>query len=396
MPFILFMQREQWSSARQEVLGSQQGGFLGEDLEFYKRSFGTVEVALKASSLVYYRIFKNANDNIRSLLTQLAYHLDKDDKAFHGQNCYKEDCVHHRLHYRPPAAMQQAYFPSGNSRQQKRYAFTFVREPIHRFISAMTEIEYRARLTAKLLPFHHPLGSAERVQEFIRVLLQSDASKGLFRNTMEMVHLVPAIGTLMLAHKVEGRALRLFRLEAFDQHWAQLSNETALPLNALYMKRTSKQWMDHASSKDPHGTTAMAKGFLSHASPDALQRYGNGTEGHRTAPIGYSLPQYKEQARKSLRALCRIYLADYLCTGYSLPADCEDLLDEVRSARSQFLALKEDVQLDEVSDLLRLILPSSWLHWYAYFYCYNAVSPECEARVMLGAEADQPERHDEL
>jgi hypothetical protein len=36
-----------------------------------------------------------------------------------------------------------------------------------------------------------------------------------------------------------------------------------------------------------------------------------------------------EDRRRYVRALCRIYLTDYLCTGYSLPAACHGLYEEL-------------------------------------------------------------------
>lgn len=127
-------------------------------------------------------------------------------------------------------------------------------------------------------------------------------------------------------------------------------------------------------------------------------RFGNGSDARqRTPPQGYALLPYKQMAQKSLRALCRIYLSDYLCTGYPLPSDCEDVLEDAKRVRTEYLQLRSDEQsFDDITDLLRLILPTSWLQLYAYFKCFQAESPECEARILLGAEHEVPERHDEL
>lgn len=319
--FIFFLQREQWNLARIELLGSLQSGFSGDDMEFYKRSFGIVEVALQdrqknepiqeqkpaakgkakpkpkanpkstpkegtaslsksrsmLDSITYYRIFKNANDNIRSLLMQLAYELDNDSKGFHAQNCYKDECYHHRLSSKPAAAMKEHYVRATYS---KRYPFTFVRDPIDRFISGMTEIEYRAQQVLKkspnefALPFQSPLGSQLRVNEFIRMILLSDASSILFRNQkLEIMHIVPMIGTFLLAQKVEGRPLKMFKLESFEQEWQSLANATKLTqLSNLYKSRSSKQWVVHPSSSDPYATTAAARNLFSFVSPQAFAR----------------------------------------------------------------------------------------------------------------------------
>jgi hypothetical protein len=278
--YILYMQREQWTRAREDLFSNKQSGFMDDDMDFYKRSFGVVEVTLlnkkSFSELSYYRIYKSGNDNIRSLLSQLAYMLDNELSLFNAQNCYKDNCVHHRLHYKPPAAIKAFYI----SQYAKRFAFTFVREPIHRFMSAMTEIEYRAQKLLErdpnrfVLPFQQPLGSTLRVQEFIRSILLSDASKVLFKNkNMEMMHIVPMIGTLLAAHRVEGKPLRLYKLEQFAEEWQRLSKDSKLPmLLDIYNNRTSKQWNYHPTSQDPYRTKLAAKEFLSFASADAHNR----------------------------------------------------------------------------------------------------------------------------
>jgi hypothetical protein len=42
-------------------------------------------------------------------------------------------------------------------------------------------------------------------------------------------------------------------------------------------------------------------------------------------PRGYTQRDYQQQARLILRSICRIYLTDFLCLNYTLPADCEDM-----------------------------------------------------------------------
>lgn len=92
-----------------------------------------------------------------------------------------------------------------------------------------------------------------------------------------------------------------------------------------------------------------------------------------------------------------MYLSDFICANYSLPSDCADLMDETKVLwRKHQHAKLEEQSFDDISDILRLILPSSWMQWYAAMSCIYAESPDCEARILLGAEHDEPERHDEL
>eukprot|EP01039_Chlorochromonas_danica_P004903 gene4903-5377_t len=420
--FIIFLQREQWQLAREEVsLPSSSTTGLGlEDMQFYKRSFGTVEVTLPklkkgtniipSSVLVYYRIYKNANDNIRSLLSELAHVVDNENITFISQNCYQEECLHRRLHIRSGRTMKNLYW---STTHPPRYSFTFVRDPLDRFISAMSEIEYRGQLALTkqqqqsqspppstsqqqqggggeaqgtvTLPLQSPLGSPLRVIEFINMILLSDGSHRLFQNQpFEMMHLIPMIGTLTLAEEVEGIPLRLYQLENFHQEWATLSNEANVPvLNEIFRKRTRRsQWRFHPSSSDPYHTTAAARSFFAFASLDAFERF---------------VPQYRKTARDYLRVICRIYLIDYICTNYTLPLDCQDLLEEVRVSRRQYLEIvREEQSIDDISDLLRLVLPHAWMEVYAYFWCFFATSPECEARIIWGREVNRRERHEDL
>ncbi len=287
---VLQIQRDQWAKAKLDIFGSEQAGFHGSDMEFYKKTFGVVDVTLPRNTkdrqkkqfthLVYYRIFKNANDYIRSLLTEYAYVEDDHEREFISQNCYAPDqhCVHRYVHYLNPSTIKFQYV----QQRQSRFIFTFIREPIDRFISAMTEIEYRlrgaetSRGARSNLPLQHPLGSQLRFQEFIKIILSSGGSKTLFRNMgkYEVIHIAPSLPTLILAEKVEGRPLKTFRIEEFDQNWHKLSRAVGIPkLNILQFNRSSAQKMMHPSSLDPFNTTLAAKSFLSHASADAFKRY---------------------------------------------------------------------------------------------------------------------------
>ena len=126
---------------------------VSNDLGFYQHTYG--EVALETvtqqvgqsvgthakagngfSTLVYYRIWKNGNEHIRSLLHQFVQKRRVHD--VHDQKCANiEDCD-------PYAAstftekISSLFFPT----RKRRYPFTFVRDPVERFLSAYIEIEY--------------------------------------------------------------------------------------------------------------------------------------------------------------------------------------------------------------------------------------------------------------
>lgn len=63
-------------------------------------------------------------------------------------------------------------------------------------------------------------------------------------------------------------------------------------------------------------------------------KYGNRKLDLQYIPAGnHSFIQY--EARKYLKALCRIYFADYLCLNYELPIECRPLLQELSTFVSE-------------------------------------------------------------
>lgn len=276
--WIMLLQKEQFIKARQEIIGSEMiGGFQGDDLDFYKRTFGMTEVKIhskkkrKLETLAYYHIWKNANSNIQSLLMQYLYTADNNTAAYYSQKCRTENCVHKHFQTFSPSATRNLYINGKNS----RYGFTFTRDPLSRFVSAVNEIEYRSTLSNNSLPLQNKLGSQERVQEFIRMILLTGGSRSLFRDNVksEILHIYPMIGTYVMADKVEGKPLALYKMENFTSEWERLSKDISVQLlNKIYMERKEKDWRKHNSSADPFHTLVAAKSLFSFASTDAYQR----------------------------------------------------------------------------------------------------------------------------
>ena len=44
-------------------------------------------------------------------------------------------------------------------------------------------------------------------------------------------------------------------------------------------------------------------------------------------PKGLSIDQHRENARKYYRAICHMYLLDFLCFSYELPTECADIYE---------------------------------------------------------------------
>lgn len=118
-------------------------------------------------------------------------------------------------------------------------------------------------------------------------------------------------------------------------------------------------------------------------------------------PPEYSAAEYSHVARQYLRAICRIYLADFVCLNYTLPSDCNDLgaefITSVENYRQspQFRRL---IKKDSIWDHLRSVLSTSTMRSIASFACSFAESPECDVEIVHGTNpADEDDLlHDEL
>eukprot|EP01036_Dinobryon_divergens_P022453 gene22453-30710_t len=290
-----------------------------------------------------------------------------------------------------------------------RYPFAFVRDPLTRFISAVTEIEYRSQKGKKKSNISKyvtsPIGSQERFQEFVNFILLSSGSLKFLRenSNFHINHLVPQVGTIYLGKKVETQRqpLRLFRFEDFDNELKRLSVESGVKeIYALYTKFGKTDLSPHETSKDPLKTTLAAKSFLSYASVDAYNTFysgSNGTMQRLDIPSGFALSEYQERARAYLVAICRFYITDYICAGYKLPADCQFIMEEVLTSVREFKRREEEI-IDSgfLMGILRIFLPTRLLEFLSSFYCYKTPTPECFASFVHGTSSDNTILRDEL
>ena len=204
---------------------------------------------------------------------------------------------------------------AGDHAAPRTLAFTFVREPLSRFLSGYArrmrcacvahacwlrcshccmlalaagrygEISYRSVFFpnaaehlargAAVTHVHLPHGSPARFAAFLRDLV---AGAPVF----EAEHVYAAAGALGMGLDFIGR------LERFDADWARLSALLVLPPDARPFNRTAGA---HDSSRDPTGDRAAAAAYL-RDTPDA-------------------------QA-----AVCLLLLPDFACLGYALPPAC--------------------------------------------------------------------------
>jgi hypothetical protein len=208
-------------------------------------------------------------------MVEYAYEQTNDRRNFLSQNCNNEVCVHPHIQTLSSHSLKHQYVPLN---RKDRYPFIFVRDPITRFISGLSEIEYRVKEknnASITFPFKNELGSQLRVQEFINMILLNGGSSHFYHNydAHEITHIYPMIGTYRLAEKVEGKRPFLYRFESFDKEVARLSEDSSLPmLKELSDRRNATKWKTRGSSNDPYKTALAAKSLFSYGSMDAYNK----------------------------------------------------------------------------------------------------------------------------
>lgn len=269
---LAYIQKDQFRLAKHEILSSkddqsQWNNFTRimikdqyDDFIFYTINYGIVVLDLEESNnndndnvkknkqLVYYRIYKNGNDNIRAHLYRVAtligggpflnkgfehaccsINYDENNNDYNNtddlMSCSLDKCRHQYLQMIPAGRVLNQIVSS--KLLNMRYSFTFIRNPLSRFISGYSEIEYRLSVKKKLihyLPLFSKIGTIERFKEFIRMIINYEGSRILFRNrNTELEHIAPQIGVLFVAAKTENKKLNLYRLENFNEEWKRLS-----------------------------------------------------------------------------------------------------------------------------------------------------------------------------
>ena len=310
--------------------------------------------------LRYFILRKNANTYIRSILNHF--------------QIFGED--HQKLTMTvTPRNKNFQLFPNGSissndaainpSYSNSTFSFTFVRDPISRFISGYTEVEYRwftdprlsrfnSTVTADLRrPFfqtNSPVGSVQRVKDFIHMLLLSNGSKcaSVFNNSAKdfddatLNHIAPMTSTLIWAKKSSpSHPLRLYKLERFNHEWERLARESSF--QSLAKAKASTPLNRHGSSDDPFNTSRAAQLLLLGADAEGVetnirsstilsqyQRYFISL----SKELYFYLTQYRKADAPSesiiyLRVLCRLYVTDFICAGYNFPVACKDIYDEI-------------------------------------------------------------------
>jgi hypothetical protein len=438
---VRYVQKKELSLARVDVFGgtvetdtAQRVVYDGEQHLFYDHSYGYVEIralqgARPVATLTYYRIWKSGNDNIRAHLNEFGKLCNSSKVRAECSPAHVQSHVGDRLcidHcYVDTAHLDYVDVSLASKTHEKhkkmvtnygatRFPFTFVREPISRFVSGYTEVEHRLMKSADKdmyhLPLYQQIGTPERFKEFIQMILKADGSKRyLHDKNVEIPHIAPQIGTFLLAQTLEGKRINRYKLEHFAAEYERLANESGFwGLMDVY---SAKDRAQHPSSQDVFKTTHAAYSFLNlslhpekvpevkHVLDDAVKDAVPVPT--RPAIPGDVSPEYiiamglnrnpanRVQTSSSyLRALCRIYLVDYMCAGYDLPSICSDLAEEYRSLADDYIELNRPSLLARERHKSWMSRVYYWLRFlYAEIDCFFETNPQCVTDIMYGKDS---------
>lgn len=421
---LTFVQRHMFREARRELFGVTADKFSYHwdlnDAGFYSHAFGLIELKLKEKkmtgfvqnapttqhipthdkTLTYYKLFKSGSQNVKG-------HLEEYVREIQNGGSGREVKMS-ILNTKQMSKLIKDYNRKGFPSPDGRYAFTFVRDPLERFISGYTEIEYLRRNAN--YDVHNPhgvhlvesLGSKNRVKEFIKALLSSNASKKFLTNK-EFYHLAPQIGTLLAATLIES-SVRLFPVHIFGEGWHSLSqefNDTVLMDVYSEMQRNP-----HVSSKDPFNTTKAAKNLLlsfkfnpqnvavnaaNNDDNDQTDTNSNSNPSPNSISKANLTPPPKDlpHSHKYTRAICRIYLTDYVCLGLPFPEPCIGIEDELTESLQEYASHHHHKIISSKFGIAGYIfnLPQHVSHtakrMFANVACITATSPECVSGWML-------------
>ena len=317
--------------------------------------------------LRYFILRKNANTYIRSILNH--FQVFGEDLLSNQKLAMSVTPRIRNLQLNPNGSVSSIDAAINPSIANSTFSFTFVRDPISRFISGYTEVEYRWQTDSRLARFNSTgakdspsffhknsaLGSVQRVKDFIVMLLLSNGSKcsSVFNNSADdfndatLNHIAPMISTLIWARKSSPPRLplKLYKLEHFNHEWERLARDSTF--QSLIKTRFSTPLKTHGSSDDPFKTSKAAKLLLFSAEGVASNsRNPNVQYPNRMSSLitlvkelpYYLFTQFHRKMDDALlvsekniylRVLCRLYVADFICAGYSFPAACKDIYDEL-------------------------------------------------------------------
>ena len=354
---------------------------------FYRHHFGSYSVEIiepkkdMSTTIIYYGIARNGIENIREHLANFSRLFTSNPSGYCPPT---ETCVRtislSRSDIEKKIKLNNPNIGKYLTHHSNRFVFTFIRDPIARFISGYTEIEYSLKeegiKPVYNIPLYGDLGSIERFTDFVKGLVASNGAKSYLQDLkIGVTHIAPQIGSLLIAEEIEGRHshyINLYHLESFGSEWKQLAKDSKLPKLADVMTDTDFI-PHHTHAEDKYNTSKAAWTFLNQVL-NTTNTYSNLSQKllNETMKKKYN----KETATKYVRVLCRIYLMDYVCLGNYMPPVCKDLEDELHEYLGEYHLITKKSERSYYNIIREYYLYARHI-FGEMFYCIISGNPEC-------------------
>ena len=215
--------------------------------------------------IVFYEIYKNANTNLRYYFCNYAHYITKNFSHMCTSDIFLDYYVCNIDRLTPWISIDHHRRVSHDHSALIDFNFAITRNPLDRFLSAYTEIEYRKEwelyishhingthmVETKIIEPKAAFGRIERFQEFIKILVRDIAPVARHLGS-SYHHASPVIGTLQEAYAADLRIPNLYRLEHFDAEMKRFAAESGLTgFDSSYRICKNRDFAAHASSSDP-------------------------------------------------------------------------------------------------------------------------------------------------
>jgi hypothetical protein len=160
---------------------------------FYRHHFGSYSVEIiepkkdMSTTIIYYGIARNGIENIREHLANFSRLFTSNPSGYCPPT---ETCVRtislSRSDIEKKIKLNNPNIGKYLTHHSNRFVFTFIRDPIARFISGYTEIEYSLKeegiKPVYNIPLYGDLGSIERFTDFVKGLVASNGAKSYLQD----------------------------------------------------------------------------------------------------------------------------------------------------------------------------------------------------------------------
>lgn len=289
-------------------------------------------VSITIPTVAYLQIVKTGSSSIRAELKR----IEKRAREFAKSEDEPMTDSYNNIDKNTPDATR------GHYKVQSDCFFTFVRDPLHRLISAYFTIHANMVHASKNSP--HVYQTVAQNARFWKVKTEPERFRTFVRELQEQTHKFVSLPFLVHAISMSGEASNWFgsgitfigRQEQFSDHWDLLTNQDEVCRRALAgssdpvpaADKKEQQQQDHKQQPLNH---IMQRVDVERMLPTDLReilglsvnlRTGNNdtnSEGRRKGSKNYDLPQWKAilDDQELFNSIVEHYWQDYVCFGYN-------------------------------------------------------------------------------